>query len=156
VGQIQEAQGPQRISLHAAFAAGDTGNTTHCDYERKQLTVGRNLFEQLEPFRVYGVFERDKSSGRATRRRQAFDKAGADGVDHSQRTLSALCGSPAAMPSLWCWYCQGSPARYISISASSTELSRRRQRSMMAVSNVWSVCSAEITDYKMLHAISTV
>src|SRR5262249_32016599 len=29
-----------------------------------------------------------------------------------------------------------SPARYISISASSTELSRRRYRSMMAVSNV--------------------
>ena len=28
------------------------------------------------------------------------------------------------------------PARYISISASSTELSRRRYRSMMAVSNV--------------------
>ena len=29
------------------------------------------------------------------------------------------------------------PARYISISASSTELSRRRYRSMIAVSKVW-------------------
>ena len=47
---------------------------------RRSRRRGRNLLEQLQPFRAHAVFESGESGGIAARARQALDEAGADRI----------------------------------------------------------------------------
>jgi hypothetical protein len=47
---------------------------------RRARHAGRDLFEQLQPFRADAVFELGKTGGVASRLRQARDEAGADRI----------------------------------------------------------------------------
>src|SRR5205807_1595015 len=53
--------------------------------DRCALHPGRDLLEQLEPFRADAELEQGKSGDVAARARQALDKAGADRItDHGE------------------------------------------------------------------------
>src|SRR5450631_695438 len=62
------------------------------------LHIGRELFEQLQPFSTQAIFELHKAGGVAARSRQAFDEAGTNRVDNGSEDHRNCVGSLQEWP----------------------------------------------------------
>src|SRR5262245_30373126 len=76
------AQGRRRSLDYAELTR--SGRNGRFSNDRDPRHAGRNLFEQLQPFRSDAVFEHDKSGGIAARPREAIDVTGTDRVGNSR------------------------------------------------------------------------